>query len=170
MLYTAQVKKLIIILGGVAVISLVCLWLVLLAVKFYILTEATSMQSMLHAAGEKYQTEDFLLYRQRILDANVQFGKVNTFAATTTSVARALEFISGIQKPAGVKLTRISAKQQADAVNLAIFGVSDTRDNLMALKIGLENSAAVQRMDFPSNNWLKPANLDFYLTFDYVQK
>lgn len=170
LLHKGQQRKLIIILGTTVIISLVCLWLVLLAIQFHIMGESANVKIALKQAEVKYQTQHFLLYKQRIQDANASFAKINQNHLVKNNTANVLPFLSAVQKPAGVKLNRINLASQSTGTLVALSGTSDTRENLMAFKTHLESQGAVKNMDFPANNWLKPANLEFYLTFEYAEK
>jgi len=54
-----QAKKIVIILGFAAIVSLICLLLILLSIKYYILSAAGSQKFILQESEKMYQASDF---------------------------------------------------------------------------------------------------------------
>lgn len=165
-------KKLVIVLGNVIIISLICLILILFSLKFYILGEITSQKIALDNIEKKYQTPDFLLFKQIVQKYNSILVKIDNFYKKETYFNDALETILEIQKPDGLYLSDISVARikENNKIKVTASGISDNRDNLSILKSNIENNEKIENFYFPPNNWIKPKDIEFYLTFEIMSR
>ena len=162
-------KQLIIVLGNAVLISLVCLVLVLLSLKFYVLGYITYQRLVLDTNDKEYQTPELLSFKDLVQKYNGALIKVNHFYQKETSVSDALKVISNIQKPSTVSLTDIAigrAQDDEHIIKVTISGISETRDGLLALKSNLGNNKEIKNIYFPPENWVKSKDVTFYFTFE----
>lgn len=160
-------KKLVIVLGNVAIISLVCLALVLFSLKFYTLGESIYQKVILENAEKKSKDPNFLYLERLLQKYNASLVTIDDFYKKEARVSDALKTISTIQIPQKVHLTDITIKRGADnKINVSLFGVSDTRDTLQVFKDTIESNKKIEHIYFPPDNWIKPTNVNFYLTFE----
>jgi len=160
-------KKMIMVLGYIIIIALTCLSLFLFSIKFYILGDVASQNVLLGITEKSYQNPDFLMFKDMIQKYNSDLGKINTFYSKEIYFSDLLKNILEIERPNGVYFTDLSmAKdQKANMVKVTITGTSDTRDNLSTFRDNLESNKKIENIYFPSENWIKPVNLNFYLSF-----
>ncbi|MBI2050161.1 MAG: hypothetical protein HYT35_01750 [Candidatus Staskawiczbacteria bacterium] len=162
-------KKLAIVLGYTIIIPLICLSLILFSVKLYISGQANRQKSILLATQTKYQTSDFLFYNDLIKKYNADLAKANAFYKKDLKFSDVIKIILGIPRPAELFFSDISIESSQDEkIKIAIFGKSNTRDDLLIFKNNLENSGKIENVYFPPNNWIKAKNIDFYLTLEVL--
>ncbi|MDO8529896.1 MAG: hypothetical protein Q7S10_00575 [bacterium] len=168
-LVSQQNKKLVIVMGNVVLISLCSLALVLLSVKFYILGELTYHKFILSATEKKYETPDFLFFKGLIQDYNISLTRMHNFYKNEMPVSDVIKAILEVPKPEGLHLTDIKIEKGAkgNKITATISGISDNRDSLALFKSGIESNIHMKNVYFPPNNWIKPSDLPFYLTFEY---
>lgn len=166
-------KKLIIILGWVFLMFLIFLTLVLFSVKFYILTQASWQEEVLTDLKNTYQTPDFLFFKDIIQKHNLSLKTADNFYKKEIYVSNALKAIAAIDRPAALHLTDVTVGhlplqpgQAQDTMLVTIFGVSDTRDSLVIFKSNVEQIHNIKNVYFPPNNWIKSADINFYMTFE----
>ena len=163
-------KNLTIVIGSVILISLLSLVLVLFSVKFYILSELTQHEYILYETEKAYQTPEFLALKEAIEKSNKNISTVQNFYKNQLSFANALKNISSILLPEGLYLTSIHTEpmQTAKSVKVTIAGVSNNRDSLINFQEALETNTKIKNLYLPAENWIKPANFNFFITFEYA--
>ena len=163
-----QYKKLTIVLGSVVTISLVCLVLILFALKFYILGEMNYQRIIFESTKSKYQTKDFLFFSDLIQKYNKTIGKVNDFYNKRVYFSDALETLLKTQRPPGLFFHRIAITTgaQDNKVKVMLSGVSENRDNLLLFRNSIKNTPAIENTYLSPESLVRPTNVNFYLTFD----
>lgn len=164
--------NLVIVLGSMAVVSLVCLLLVLLSLKFYILQQVLYKKAILQSTEKEYQTADFLSLKSYIQKYNTILGRVDNFYKKEAYLSNALGSVVSIQRPDGVSFMSLAiekSKTDANLLNVTISGTSNTRDNLVLFKSNLENDKTITNVYFPPDSWIKPTDVTFYVTFEKSQ-
>lgn len=160
--------KLTVVLGSVVIIALVSLILVLAALRFYILQDLSSYESTLNATAKNDQVPDGRSYYDIIKMHNAKLAGVNDFYKKESSLSNALEAVLSVPRPAGLYFTNIAAEAvgQGGKVKIIITGFSDTRDQVLAFKSNMESNTKILNAIFPPNTWVKPADIDFYVTLE----
>ncbi len=83
------------------------------------------------------------------------------------NLSEILEKISKILAP-GIYLTNLSLNKPSDLqgnrVEVTISGFSETRENLSLFKKNLEEEKDFKDVYFYPSSWIKPTDIDFYLT------
>lgn len=163
-LFLEQVKKMIIVLGGTIIISLICFVLVLLSIKFFVLREIILQREIFADVNTTSLSET----KSVVQKYNEIFPALISFYDRKTYFSKILEEIFKIQTPAGLYLYDISLGWGPDgAVQASISGVSDTRENLLTFKKNIESNKNIKRNQFSSDSWIKEKNANFYLTLEF---
>lgn len=161
-------KKLAIVLGNVVLISLICLVLVLLSVKFYILEKFADQKATLDNAQEEYQISDFLSMKESAQKYKSLIIKVDNFYKKEAYLSDVLKKVLFIQKPKGVYLKTIDLTKdyQENKIKISISGQSDTRDNLLIFKDNVVKEEGLENAFFPPDTWVKYKDINFILTLE----
>lgn len=159
-------EKLTVVLGVIVLVSLICLILVLLSIKFYILADTDYQKNILAEAKQKSQTQDFANFNSIIQKYNKTLAQVDSFYKKETYFNKALENITGVSSPKGLYLTNISlSRDKAGIIQANVSGISDTRDSLLIFKQNIEKTQEIINSSFSSDSWISPKNVKFSLTF-----
>lgn len=164
-LFLRRIKNLAIILGSTIIIFLICLILVLLSVKFYILAEVGYQKFLLQDTQKKYQSPDAANLKNVIQKYNESLPIVLSFYQNEIYFSDILGIISEIQRQAGLYFTNISIDGHD---KVSISGVSATRDDLIAFQKNLEKQNAIKNISFSPDSWINPVKTNFNLTFDFI--
>ena len=161
-------RNLTVVLGSMAIIVLICLTLVLLSLKFYILQNISSQKSAIEDVKRQYQTADFMSLKDSIQEYDSKLTKIDNFYKKQTKFSDALKTIAQIQRPDGVTFGNIVLEKSdtAGKVKVSIYGQSTIRDGLVLFKDNLGKENSVSNLNIPADNWIKPTNISFNLTFD----
>lgn len=164
-------KRLALVLCFVALISLVCLVLMLLALYFYMLVHISFTKGMLDEAKGRYQTTDFLEYKNLISQYNGMLTKTDDFYKKEVYFANVLNIISSLPKPGAVHLKSIAMEPLKNgSVKASISGNANVRENLLSFKNAIETDKNITNIYFPPDNWIKSANINFFVTFEIIPK
>lgn len=161
-------RRLIFVLGNIVVVSLVCLSLILFALKFYISAEVSYQNTLLGIAKKKYQVSDKSSLKEDIKSYNTSLDKINNFYKKENYLSDTLKNILDIQRPEGIYFSDIIINQLKDEkkIKISISGVSDTRDNLLTFKDNIERNQKVKNAYFPPDSWVRDKDINFSLTFE----
>jgi len=164
-------KKLVSVLGWMVLIILICLLLVLLSVKYYILSESVFQKATLQEAEKKYQTINFTDTKNAIKGYNEKLSLIRDFYKDDFYFSDALKIISDMQRPKGVYLTNLflSKNEKDGSIKANIAGFSDTRENLITLKDSIEGVKEIRNPSFSQASWIKQNDITFSLTFDIIK-
>ncbi len=157
-------KKLVIILGTVIVTSLIGFTLVLLSLKFYVLENIRYHQSIISTLNNNAEAPNLSSLKTTIQKYNTLFTSVEAFYKNEMYVSDALVSVLQISRPKGLYFTGLFAEKAENAVSMSISGISDTRDSLLLFKQNLEDGKRLRNVYFPPDSWIKPTNINFYIT------
>lgn len=162
-----QYKNLTIVLGGIVIVSLVCLVLVLLAAKFYLLGEMNYEKITSEVTEKKYHTQDFLFFKELIQKYNKTAGRLNNFYKEKVYFSNILKVISETQRPPGLFFTTIAIRenQQDGKIRVMLSGVSESRENLLVFRDTMKNISTIENISLSPESLVKPTNVNFSLTF-----
>lgn len=166
-----RAKNLTIILCGTILVSLICLVLILLSVKFSVLTEASYQKSVLEQTRTEYQSRDATNLKNVIKKYNEMMSQVSSFYQKQVYFSDILANISEISRPQGIYFFNISldGRKYEDGIGVSIFGKSDTRNNLLLFKKNIEAQNKIKNIYFSPENWINPTNINFKFTFDFLR-
>ena len=160
-------KKLTTVLGIVVVVSLICFALILLSIKFYILTMADYQKDMLIQAEKKYPIKDFVSSESAVQKYNVTLAQIDSFYKKEIYFNQALESITNISSPNGLYLTNFSLNRDKNGIiQVSLSGVSDTREDLLTFRTNIEADKDVKNSYFTPESWASPKKVNFSLTFE----
>ncbi len=162
-----QKKRLIIILGGIVLISLICLILVFLSIKFYLIGAVESQKIILEQVEKKQKMPDFSFFINIIKNYNELLKNIASFQEKEIYFNKALKTISQIPKPERLYLTNMSLEKDENnnRIKIAADGVSDTRENLLVFEKNLKE-AKIKNLYFSPKSWISAENVIFSLTFE----
>ncbi len=163
-------KKLVVVLGAMAVILMACLALILLSLKFYMLEDVAYRQSILDSLEKNSQVSDAADLKKIILGANSKFLAIDAFYQKGILADDALTTVLGVQRPNGLYFTALSLDRTTESTMvITIAGASNTRDNLLLFKQYLEGNPNIHNVYFPPDSWIKPTQVDFSITLDVAK-
>lgn len=154
--------KLVLILGMIFLIFLFSLVLILFSVKVHIQGKTEALKVLLKAEEARLQIAEIQDIQRKIATSNEMILELQSFYEVKTDSINILEKIFQTL-PSGVYLTSLSWQKEAGQV--AVFGFAPKRELLFELKNNLETKAEFSDIDFPPQNWIKPADIDFQAFF-----
>ena len=119
---------------------------------------------MLQSAEKGFEGEGIKDIQQRIKDANNILSKVNGFYGKKMYFSDVIDKISKVM-PSGIYLNNLSMVSD-EFSKFSLSGFVAERDTLFELKKNLESDSYFQNIDFPTSNWIKPENINFFISFD----
>lgn len=160
-------EKLATIWGIVVLVFVICLALILLAIRFYILAETDYQKSLLSQAEKEVQTPGFENLYSDIQKYNATLSQLDSFFKKEIYFNRALEIITGVSCPKGLFLTNFLLQRNAGGtIGVNVSGISDTRDNLLLFQKNIEAAKEIKNSYFSPASWINPKNVNFSLTFE----
>jgi len=161
-------RNLVIVLGSITMIFLICLSLVLLSLKFYILQKVSLEKSILDDTESEYQTDNFLLLLESINQYNKSLSRADSFYKKQLYFSSALKEVAGIQRSQSLRFDSIVLEKNSedDKIKANIYGISSNRDALLAFKENIEKQDGFVNVYIPPDNLVKPTNVNFNLSFE----
>jgi len=169
-LLSEKKEKLAIIFGIVFLVSLICLTLILLSIKFYILAETDYQKNLLEQNKQINQTPDFMNSNSIIKKYNIILAQLGSFYKKEIYFNQALNIITSVPTPKDLYLTDFSLNRDKNGmVKVSVSGTSDKRDNLLIFKKDIEVNEKIKNPYFSAESWVSPKNVKFSLTFEINQ-
>ncbi len=161
--------KLIMVLGNIAVISLISFILVLFALNFYILIYYNYSKVNLLETEKKYKTDEFLFFENYIKENNSQITKLDDFYKKEVQLNSLVKEIISIQRPQALTFLSLSIqKSDKGFFKASLAGQAKTRESLLIFKENIEKNQRIKNINFPPNNWTKSKDLEFLITFEII--
>jgi len=155
--------------GIIVLISLVCLVLILLAMKFYILIETDAQNQALKQTIQEKQTKEATDLAGVIQGYNKTLSRLDSFYKKEIYFNQVFKIITGVPAPKNLYLTDFSLIRENNMVKVKVSGTSDTRDNLILFRDNLEKTELIKNPRFSSDSWINQKNVRFSLTFEVVE-
>jgi len=155
-------RRLILILGMLFLIFLISVTLILFSVKLFIQGKLESVNVLLNLEEKTLQTSEIQSLRERINSINQNLSKLNAFYEKQISSISVLEKVFKTLPP-GIYLSAFSWQKNTSQV--AISGFSPNREVLFLFQNNLEESKEFSGIELPTQNWIKPVDIDFRVTF-----
>ncbi len=163
--------KLLMILGMLLLFFLISLLLILFSIKIFV-TGEVEVQKILFAEREKEFKNTQMQNLQNNLTAfNKKLSQLDSFYQNQSNFSEILEEISKTLPP-GVYLNNSSIISQGgknEGSKCSISGFSPSRQILLVLKDNLEKEKNFQEVYFPPSDWVKPADINFTISFKVKQ-
>ena len=161
--------KVAMVLGITMAIPLICLVLFLVSTYFYILIEAKSRQIILEEAQRKYQTHDFLVFKELIQKNNRVLGQIEPFYKKELPVSSVLQLVSLIPRPPKLYISDLVLQRNEDKkIKAMLTGFSASREDLLAFKEAVEKNEEIKNPSFSPESWVSPKDITFYVTFEVL--
>lgn len=162
-LFLEQVKKMALVLGGAIVIGLSCMFLILLSIKFYILSEIVFQQGILDSSKSPEE--------EQIKNTVHKYNTIISLAAPLYDkrivFSPAFQKITTMEFPSGVRASSIVLdKGAANAIKAVISGTSSTREDLVKFKEIIESDKVIKNIQFSPESWMKDKDVKFSLNFE----
>jgi len=145
---------------------LVSLFLILFSIKTSLLGDL-EVQKMFFKETEKEISSRKDL-EEIIKNSNLTFSNLDSFYQKELNLTQVLEKIAKLL-PAGAYLTNFNfnlpSKKEAFLAQISLSGFSESREILLSLKENLEKEAEFTGVYFPPENWVKPSDINFTVTF-----
>ena len=163
-------EKLAVVLNIIIVVFLVCLALVLLSIKFYILADTDNQKIALQQTQKEYQAPEFANLSSVIKKYNLTIAQLDSFYKKEIYFNEALNIITSVPSPKGLYLTNFSLdRNENGTIKVIVTGISDTRDNLLIFRKNIEADTKIKNSYFSPESWIDPKNANFSLTFEIDQ-
>lgn len=154
--------RLVLLLGILILVFLISIILILFAIKFHIGGRVESEKTLVNLEEKYSQTSEIKELRQKIILANQNLSKLNSFYSFQVSPSEILEKVSKTI-PSGIYLTAFSWQKNTSQISLA--GFSPERKILFEFKENLEKEKEFTEIYFPPSSWINPVDINFYITF-----
>jgi len=164
-----QTKNLVIILGFVAIVSLICLIFILLSIKYYILSSVDHQKLILQEVEKQRQSPNFAEFKDIIVLYNGILPEIVSFYKEEVYSGDILSVISGIERPEGLYFNKIYIDRDTpgDKTKVSVFGFSDTRENLLLFQKKLQEESTAKNIYFAPASWINPKDINFTFTFNF---
>lgn len=164
-LLSEKKEKLLTILGIVTIISLVCLALIMLSIKFYILTETDYQKNTLWQAEQKTKTPDFMNLNSIVKKYNIILSQIDSFYGKEVYFNQVLKIVTNIPKSNGLQFASFSLlRDTSGSVQVSVSGTSDTRDDLLIFRKNIEKDKKIKNSSFSPGSWVNSKDVNFSLT------
>jgi len=154
--------KLVLILGILFLTFLICLILILFSIKISLSGEVGAQKILLNQEEERFKGTQIQSLEEKIIAFNQILSKLSQFYYSQISLTGVLEKISQ-NLPSGAYLTAFNFSSETGQISLS--GFSPSREILLELKGNLEKEESFQEIYFAPSSWVKPADIDFLVTF-----
>lgn len=160
-------KKMIIILGVTLIVPLLCLILVLLSVRFYLLGEVNFQKIISEQVKKEYQTPDFLRFKEIMQNNGRVLANLHSFYKRETYATEALNIFSSIARPQNLYFTDILlTRNENQTFKVTASGFAKSRDDLLVFQKNINEKSEVKNINFSPESWVSPKDLTFNLTYD----
>lgn len=154
--------KLTSLLGILSLVFLLYLSLILFSIKIYISSELESQKIIYDIEEKKFEASEIQDFQKKIISLNQNLSKLDSFYREQVDLTRILEKISATLPP-GVYLTNLN--WQKEMSQIGVSGFAPARENLFEIKKNLEKEKDFDNVYFSPSNWVKPKDINFYVTF-----
>jgi len=167
MLFLKEKERLATVWSLIILVSLICLALILLSIKFYLLSDTDYQKTILEDIRKSQQLISSTDLNLVIKKYNSTLEKVDSFYKKEVYFSQILEDILAIPRSSGLYLTGFSlSRDQSSTIKINLSGYGDTREDLLIFKENIENNSKIKNPYFPATCWVEPKNVNFYLTFE----
>ena len=161
--------KQVFLLGLLFLIFLICLSLILISINIYISGEADSRKILLEQREKEFRTPQTQALQKNLATFNQTLSQLDLFYQKQFNVSDVLEIVSELL-PAGTYLTNLSCVPQVSTkggwkTSCSLSGFCPNRETLLDFKDRLEKEKSFGEVSFPPASWVKPADINFSVTF-----
>lgn len=165
-LFRKRTEKLVAVLSFVVLIPMLCLIILLIAVKFYVLSEVAHQTEIIQEKKNRHLGSDSAALSEAISDYNNLLSRTENFYKDRLYVSQALKTILDANRPEGVYFKRISAKREGSGkMSVEISGDSRDRDSLLLFKKNIEGQSAISDVSLSPSSLVKQRDVNFTINF-----
>ena len=169
-LFLEKKKRLATIMGIVVLVFLVCLTLVLLTIKFYILAETDSQENIFKQNQQSSQYTEQSNFINVVKGYNSTLAQIDSFYKKELYFNQALDILNRVPSPNGLYFTNFSLSRIENGnIKMDVSGVSATRDNLLIFKHNVEADKEIKNPYFSPESWISAQNTNFSLSLEISQ-
>ena len=169
-LFLEKKKRLATIMGIVVLVFLVCLTLVLLSIKFYILAETDSQENIFKQNQQSSQYTEQSNFINVVKGYNSTLAQIDSFYKKELYFNQALDILNRVPSPNGLYFTNFSLSRIENGnIKMDVSGVSATRDNLLIFKHNVEADKEIKNPYFSPESWISAQNTNFSLSLEISQ-
>lgn len=148
-----KIKKLVIILGTLISISLLFLTLILFLINSQLLKRVDLQKQLIESGKSQFEVPEFKNLREKVILANKNLLKLDTFYQEKVSLLEIFEKISEIL-PEKIYLNNFSFQKEEPEISLS--GFAPNRETFLEFKNNLERGFV--GIDFPLQSLIEPTN------------
>lgn len=157
------------ILGILTLAFMIAFSLILAAIKFSIAGDIEVQKILFEQREKELKVPQLQVLEKNLIAVNQALSQLEDFYQNQTNMATVLEKIVKTI-PQGVYLTNISVypqskNEEAQQINCSLAGYAPNGESLFELKKNIEKEAVFEEVDFPASNWVKSADIDFFVSF-----
>ena len=141
----------------------VCIILVLFSLVAYLKDQLNYQKLILNEKKQTLENLEIKDLEEKIENSNSAIKKLSNFYRKEYYLTGILSRITDTF-PSGVYITDLNISDTGDSFKLDVSGFAPTREILFDLRKKIEE-AGFKDISFPPNNWVKSANIDFYIGF-----
>lgn len=164
-----QKKRIIIILGILVLFFLICLFLFSFLVKIYLEIQVVSQKELFQEIEKGSLQSEMQGLKSKITLINQDLTKLEQFYKEKIYFSEILEKISQTI-PRDVYLTNFSATispaEKKSLIKIFLSGFAPTREILFEFNKKLEEESDFKNISFPAANWIKPRDINFFVSFE----
>lgn len=138
------------------------LFVIRIDIQAGLLLEQTLLESKKHESGFSQIKKS----EEEIRSLNEIGSKLDSFYENKYYLISIFETLNQVM-PENMYLTNFSYDAQKAKISLSCFAPS--REVLSQFKANLEQEQNFKELYFPASNWLKPNDIDFFVSFQYVR-
>jgi len=150
------------ILGLLLFIFLILVGVVLFGIGMNLKAEVESQKAIVSLQENRLKSEDVSALKRKISSLNEKYLRLDSFYQKQRQLTEIMDELSGIL-PAGMYLTNLSFQKANSQITLS--GFSLTREALVGFKKNLEQQDNFKEVTFPTSNWVRAKNINFYVSF-----
>lgn len=140
--------------------------IVLFFINNYVKTEIEIAQILLSSEEKGFEGQGIKGIQSQISEANRILAKVNSFYSKKPYFGDVISKLSEAI-PSGIYLNNISmVAEKEGGFKFSLAGLALAREALFQFKSNLEKDSYFMNIDFPTSNWVKPENINFFAGFE----
>lgn len=169
-LFLEKKKRMVIILWFLVLFFVICLILILFSIKIYLQSQVKTQKTLLSQAQTESNRTEINEFREKVHLINSKLNQLDSFYQNKIYFSDILERISQTLSSDAYLNNLSLEKGTENKIKVIVSGFSPTREILFEFKKNLEKEPGITGVSFPSANWVKATNIDFFVTFEISQK
>ncbi|MBI2042460.1 MAG: hypothetical protein HYT21_01810 [Candidatus Nealsonbacteria bacterium] len=161
--------RLVVIWGVIALFAFVALFLILLSIKFYVSGMVDAREILVRLEEERFAGSQAQDLTDEIGAINAEINRLEFFYQNQISFSGALSLVAAAM-PNQARLNtlyfNIQNEDGEQTLKSSLTGYAPVREALFVLKKNLGDESGFRDIDFPPSNWVKPADINFSVTFN----